>query len=771
MNRYSTLHFFDKAGREIPTAWVDDNGLYHATVYMSEVSTNLFETETIYVVQEGYTGTEVDYFSPFVAADSAIEASFLDGSVFSLFSVSAMTAADPEIRLETSIRRQHTFPQTAVLGKHVRIGDDDIEDGAFQDGVPVVNPTQLKREAFRFDICLHSTQSGTFEDRLVLRDLNLNREVIIEIYVYGEVIGEDERLRAKLADFGEFLMKQDESLFRTSDIKEDLVDAVLLNTKRKEFLLEMHNIKPYLSSYRGILNVLQLFDYPDLTLKEYWLNKTTGKLVPETVRLDETQENNTNLNVDTNLRKTTLFGLYYPMNRVVKDKWDTNGNPLTEETFLFSHEEALLKLFGLRRWIEHRDIGGWSTILDVIGEKTFFNLYRIVFFDDRWTVITSSPPDRELRFTINGQENDAVKDERYLSSIVVFLEDSELHYDDLKTFDEDMGRTPMAFLTCQNAMQHRTFNDVDVSYNAITYPTFPIRLTYANISWYEYYGIEFVIRGRQTGTTRSIFKHVLLDDYSIFDAPYEIALPRADIYDIMMKLYMYNRQSSITKNGIVRVEARHPQVLMFTQTSDITTERMTFMDFYRYPISQLNLPYCWISTSTYVNINHERMLPADSGKLQSRYFDRIVDSNVGYTINDDDLLTFRNIDEKLDGLLIGDVPNTYHEMDNTSFTASQYGTYRVSTEQIRVRPMSSVFFSVYRFFDNYISRISEAMVGQHTAQWTLTDAYGRVVRERQQSLYFHHLFFYKGCYDITLEVEDIHGNKSTLHRKNAVVIY
>ena len=310
-----------------------------------------------------------------------------------------------------------------------------------------------------------------------------------------------------------------------------------------------------------------------------------------------------------------------------------------------------------------------------------------------------------------------------------------------------------------------------MSYDAISYPTFPIRLTYANISWYEYYGIEFVVKGQKTGTTTSVFKHVRQDDYSIFDAPYEIALPNADTYDAMMKLYMYNRQSSITKSDAIQVCTRQPQMLMFTQTSDHKTERMTFADFYHYPISRLNLPYCWISTSTYVNINHERMLPTDTNVLRSKYFDQILDSIVGYVINDDDLLTFRNIDEHLDGLLFEDVPNTYHEMDNTSFTASQYGTYRVSTEQIRARVMSSVFFSVYRFFDNYISKISEAMVGQQTARWTLTDAYGRVVRERQQSLYFHHLFFYKGHYNITLEVEDIHGNRSTIYRKNAVVIY
>lgn len=778
MNRYSTLHFFDKAGREIPTVWVDDNGLYHATVYIPEVSTNLFETEAIYVVQEGHTGTNVDYFSPFVSAinvtktsaNSAIEASFLDGSVFSLFSVSDMTAINPEVRLETSIRRQHTFLQTAVLGKHIRVGDDDIEDGTFQDGVPVVDPTKLKREAFRFDICLHSTQPGTFEDRLILRDLNLDGEVIVEIYVYGEVIGEDERLQAKLADFGEFLAKQDESLFRHSDINEDLVDAVLLNNKRKEFLLEMHNIKPYLSSYRGILNVLQLFDYPDLTLKEYWLNKTTGKLIPETVRLDETQENNTNLNVDPNLRKTTLFGLYYPMNRVVEDKWNEDGTPVTEETFLFSHEEVLLKLFGLRRWIERRDIGGWSTILDVIGEKTFFNLYRIVFFEDRWARLDVPAPERDLRFTINGQENDDVRDERHLQPIVVFLEDKNFPTD---MFDEDVNRTPTAHLTLRNITAKRTYGDVDMSYGALVYPAFPVKLTYNNISWYEYYGIEYSVKNQTTGEVTTVNDLVTNDNYRIFESARYIDLHEIEAYDVNMKLYKYNGQSSLTKTNAIQVYARKPQLLMFTKAHSPQTRRLTFGDMSNHMIGYLTFPYSWITSSTFENVDYERMLLLPGSDIQKQYFDLIPDTTTGtpqMVVNDDDLLTYRNIDENLDGLLIEDVPNTYYELDNVNFNPSALGDYHVSMEQIRVRPMTSVYFSVFRFFGFFLSRIAEAMVGQQTATWTLTDENNTTVRHRTSSLYFHHLFFHKGRYNVTLEVEDVHGNKSTLHRKNAVVV-
>jgi hypothetical protein len=749
---------------------------------MSEVSTNLFETETIYVVQEGYTGTNVGYFSPFVSAvnvtkttkASTIEASFLDGSVFSLFSVSDVTATNPEIRLETSIRRQHTFPQTAVLGKHVRVGEDDLEDGAFQDGVPVVDPTQvvdltqLKREAFRFDICLHSTQSGTFEDRLVLRDLNLDREVIIEIYVYGEVIGEDERLQAKLADFGEFLAKQDESLFRTSDINEDLVDSVLLNTKRKEFLLEMHNIKPYLSSYRGILNVLQLFDYPDLTLKEYWLNKTTGKLIPETVRLDETNENNTNLNVDQNLRKTTLFGLYYPMNRVVEDKWNEDGTPVTEETFLFSHEEVLLKLFGLRRWIERRDIGGWSTILDVIGEKTFFNLYHIVFFEDRWTRLDVPAPARDLRFTINGQENDEVRDERHLQPITVFLEDKNFPTD---MFDEDVNRDPTAHLILRNITAKRTYDDIDMSYGALVYPMFPVKLTYNNVSWYEYYGIEYSVKNQKTGAVMTVSDLVVGDNYRIFESARYIDLHEVGAYDVSMKLYKYNGQSSLTKTNAVQICARKPQLLMFTKASSPQTRRLTFGDMSNYMIGYLTFQYNWITPSTFENVDYERMLPVDSDKLRDYYFDLIPDTTAGMVVNDDDLLTFRNIDENLDGLLIEDVPNTYYELDNVNFNPSALGDYQVSMRQIRVRPMTSVYFSVFRFFGFFLSRIAEAMVGQQTAVWTLTDENNTTVRHRTSSLYFHHLFFHKGRYSVTLKVEDVHGNKSTIHRKNAVVVY
>jgi len=123
--------------------------------------------------------------------------------------------------------------------------------------------------AIQVNIALNSTREGIHKRVL---EIKAGGNVIARIQVYGEVEGEDERLKVLLANLGETLEESDFLLFKSHDISEQAPDMVLMNQKRKELLLELHNIKPFVGTYKAILNAIDYFGYDKITLKEYWIN-------------------------------------------------------------------------------------------------------------------------------------------------------------------------------------------------------------------------------------------------------------------------------------------------------------------------------------------------------------------------------------------------------------------------------------------------------------------------------------------------------------------
>ena len=69
-----------------------------------------------------------------------------------------------------------------------------------------------------------------------------------------------------------FLKMNNPIIFKQSDIHECSPDFKLLNEKRKELMLEGHNIYPYIGSYKAILNAIKFFGYDNLNIVEYWRN-------------------------------------------------------------------------------------------------------------------------------------------------------------------------------------------------------------------------------------------------------------------------------------------------------------------------------------------------------------------------------------------------------------------------------------------------------------------------------------------------------------------
>ena len=191
--------------------------------------------------------------------------------------------------------------------------------------------------------------------------------------VYGQTEIEDIRYEIELGNVGKLVSSDDVYIFKEYDIKEEGIDWVYLNKKRKEMLMMKNLIYPYIGSYKAIINAINYFGYNDLQLYEYYKNINTlstnyGTLhkveIPNIFDNTVTGWTDNDFLKDTfpnsNYEDTKLFNLTY----LITDK---QGNNLLS----YSLQEVQTKLNGLKHWLEKNIIPISHTILDITGKADF----------------------------------------------------------------------------------------------------------------------------------------------------------------------------------------------------------------------------------------------------------------------------------------------------------------------------------------------------------------------------------------------------------------
>ena len=118
----------------------------------------------------------------------------------------------------------------------------------------------------------------------------------------------------------------DQFLFKDHDINEVAPDWILINRKRRELLLELSNIKPFVGTYKALVNAIKFFGYNNLTLKEYWLviddrSPMFGKLkafeVPNSSKGAYVSNKLMGVRLPSSTyKKTSRFGLFYKLNTI-----------------------------------------------------------------------------------------------------------------------------------------------------------------------------------------------------------------------------------------------------------------------------------------------------------------------------------------------------------------------------------------------------------------------------------------------------------------------
>lgn len=364
---WNNLRFFNGLKTELPLVKVDD--IWEGTIYLPVVSTQLYETVNLFILEDCVDENGNPSVNTPISPDGTIT------SFDFKWEPTQVDQSEDIIMYGYSITDGNAFVQEKkTQSKEL----DAFSVITSQDSEYLKTLNANTNVAIQINIALSSIKEGIHKRVL---EIKAGASVIARIQVYGEVEGEDERLKVLLANLGNTLQDSDFLLFKSHDISEQAPDQVLMNQKRKELLLELHNIKPFVGTYKAILNAIDFFGYDKITLKEYWINvdkgeNNFGKLhaipVPNSSVRGEMIRKNLKFEVPSSTKKkTSRFSLVYRLNEPdgTFDEWDI---PNVKETFDYTPNEVIIKLYGLKSRLQKDYLPLEAKIIDITGEGDYF---------------------------------------------------------------------------------------------------------------------------------------------------------------------------------------------------------------------------------------------------------------------------------------------------------------------------------------------------------------------------------------------------------------
>ena len=269
------LEFFDKDGYNLNLNWNDIKEIWEGNVFLPRVSVGLYENTTIYIAENtsyvvkneriediSYPTGYGNIIFQWDLANTFVDEFFMFNfdTNYELKDTSSLiyTPYDGPLCEPLIINRFDKYI-VPLLGSSILIEEDDLLE---------------VHVAFRAD---EKSAETTYKRTLIITCENFengvsNKFEIARITFFAETIEEDERLKIWNENLGYNLKPEDSIIFKQSDIHEYMPNFELLNEKRKELMLEGHNIYPYIGGYKAIINAIKFFGYDNLNIVEFWRN-------------------------------------------------------------------------------------------------------------------------------------------------------------------------------------------------------------------------------------------------------------------------------------------------------------------------------------------------------------------------------------------------------------------------------------------------------------------------------------------------------------------
>lgn len=332
--------------------------VYNGNVYMNPVSQGLVETEHLFFLEETSTG----YVRPFDTEYATLVLQFVGNeNEISFFQVDEAS----QTVLWTDIISVSLGPNDEVNTQYYNANDNVMMNTG-------VSPITV-------NIGFRSDEEGVYKRTMrIYNVVGGEYYTIAEIDVNAQSIGEDERFRALIENFGLPDPLDMPKVFKETDINEDMLDYQVLNYKSKHMILEHSNIMPFIGTYKGLINAIKWLGYDDITIREWFKNVKDGRKLSLQVPFDAKDRLQTMLSFTPDQRKTlkklNQLSINYCMTRETGDV-DEYGVPITENCYSYSIDEVLIKLFALKDWLEKNIIGVNARIIDITGEGVYFDRY------------------------------------------------------------------------------------------------------------------------------------------------------------------------------------------------------------------------------------------------------------------------------------------------------------------------------------------------------------------------------------------------------------
>jgi hypothetical protein len=605
---YQNLRFFDSNSDQLNTVWNEELGFYQANVYLPLVSAGLYETCTIFVLEEAVNqlgGSQ--WVTPISESGNNVKIKFeFDSDYTSSNDIFLFSAKLEGVDTVVNIDK---YQEGTLLDPSYSVGT--------QDGYKIVT-SAAKPIPLKAQIALKSEV-----DSFHIRVLNVYVDSVkyAEFRVYGEIEAEDERLSVLLSNMGMSLDPSDFFIFKDMDVKEGAPDYILLNQKRKELLLQASEIKPFIGTYKALLHVIDFYGYNNLTLKEYWLNVNEqsegfGKLmavaVPNQNQVGFLADKNATTELpNSNHKKTSRFSLVYRLNTPTGDydEWDI---PTVQEMSEFSPDEILIKLYGLKNKLQKSYLPLQAKIIDITAEGDYFSQFNQNTWNNQHSIKNQEagrefesvkvPGEREIfiedlrkvdwRLTGKDQDFNALAISGDRANVVNSIKNFYTTYYDqnLDTFNTLAGIPIGAPLVLEiegleDAWEEALFSWMDAE------DTGNHMLTWSNWWHRNVYEIEWVVKGPNYNKS---FRGPI-EDYIQFP----LVLPFAGSYSVEANLWdLYNVKSTKIKKDWIKVNNKSVEIYGLTQ---LAPKQLTWGE-YNYSWSKAGSDWEW---------SRENLIPID----------------------------------------------------------------------------------------------------------------------------------------------------------------
>jgi len=331
----------------IDASFIYPSATYAAAIFLNPISQGLVETENLFILEETSTG----YIRPHDNVNNVLVMEFIgDENQIQFFEV-----------------------------------DENTSQISWADVVVFDLSTLIYSTPLQVNIGFRSDVEGVFER--ILRIYHLvgnNLYTLGDVVVGAEAIGEDERFRTLLSNFGLPDPVTIQQVFKETDINEDLPDWKVLNQKSKHMILEHDKIMPFVGTYKGLINAIKWLGYDDIYLREWFLNVKENTKLSLIVPYDAKDRTQTILSFNADqrkvLKKLNQLSLNYCITKETGalDEW---GTPITEDCYSYNLKEVYIKLLSLKKWLEQNIIGVNCKITDITGEGIYFERIQNLIYE------------------------------------------------------------------------------------------------------------------------------------------------------------------------------------------------------------------------------------------------------------------------------------------------------------------------------------------------------------------------------------------------------